>query len=95
MSDHWVFSSFLASDVWMYDAKASVWRTDGKGGLNVSEANLPPGRGSHVAVTLQYRARWVMLIYGGFGCASTFQVRPCPPCCCILFSLLFRLNPDF
>lgn len=61
------------SDVWFYDARASVWLTDGRGGLNVTDPTLPPGRGSHIAVTLQYNNRTVMLIYAGFACAPDFQ----------------------
>lgn len=69
------------NDLWTYHAHDSYWEPSKTVGaaaaLRPGEAapSLPPKRGSHTAVLLTVQGRDVMLVYAGFGCADTFQVR--------------------
>lgn len=60
------------------DTKSADSSNDGDSGKHRGEAaavERPVGRGSHTAVVLAEGDREVMLIYGGFACADSFQVR--------------------
>jgi hypothetical protein len=68
------------NDLWIYHAHESYWEPSKTVGAEAGEGggqvpSLPPKRGSHSAVLLEVQGRDVMLVYAGFGCADTFQVR--------------------